>query len=75
MRTRLLQQTNVAWMEEIKAAADENNALSVVFPFAALENQVILRSDLRQSPAPLAIPETRKRLILSRAPSPLRSAQ
>jgi hypothetical protein len=71
MRTRLLEQSNVARMEQVKTTRNENDALPVVFPFAALENQIVLRDYLRQFPAPFANPETNKKLILSCAASPL----
>ena len=37
---------------KIKAAAHEDDALAVAFPFLALENQIVLRDDLPQFPAP-----------------------
>ena len=35
-------------MQQVEAAAGEDNALPVVFPFAPLENQAVLRDHLSQ---------------------------
>jgi len=59
----------VPGMQQVEAAADEDNALPVVFPFAPLENQAVLRDHLSQFAAPLTVRATREKSILSRAPS------
>ena len=52
LRARLFQQTNVAGMKQIEATSHEHDALAVAFPLAALENQLFLRDNLAQFPAP-----------------------
>lgn len=43
--TRVFEQSDVAGMQQIEGAGDANDALSVAFPLATLENQLGLRND------------------------------
>ena len=41
----MFEQSDVAGMQQIEGAGDANDALSVAFPLATLENQLGLRND------------------------------
>jgi hypothetical protein len=60
---RLLKQTDMPRMQQIKSTRGADYALSVAFPLATLENQLILRNDCQSSLPPAAI-ESFERSIL-----------